>query len=297
MFVVTGAAGFLGGHLVEALAARGGLVVGIDRRPGIPSAAAVRIVADLTDPFAPVDEPLRAADAVFHLAGCPGVRDARGDIEQRRRRDNVLAAERVLAAVPPSTPLVVTSSSSVYGGARGGRACREDDALRPVGGYAWSKVALEARCVRRLERGGLVAVARPFTVAGERQRLDMAIARWTAAAFAGDPLRIYGSSARTRDITDVRGVVEGLIRLAEREVAGAVNLGSGDAHRLDVIAAAVAEAVGVPLDLVVEPVGADEPPDTLADPTRARRLLDLDLTTDLRGLVARQVSASEPVPA
>jgi nucleoside-diphosphate-sugar epimerase len=98
----------------------------------------------------------------------------------------VLAAERVLQRVPDHVPVVVTSSSAVYGGSRDGRACHEDDPLRPVGGYARSKAALEARCHARAARGGLV------TVAGERQRPDMAIAQWIQAVRAGRPMRILG---------------------------------------------------------------------------------------------------------
>jgi uncharacterized protein YbjT (DUF2867 family) len=76
--VVTGAAGFIGSHLVELLVARGERVVTVYRRPGAPAAAAVWMVADLLgpDPDGSVGDALRGADAVFHLAARPGVRDA-----------------------------------------------------------------------------------------------------------------------------------------------------------------------------------------------------------------------------
>lgn len=291
--VVTGAAGFVGWHLVRELAGRGHAVVGIDRRDGIP-AEAVPLVADLTDGCRDVRDALAEADAVFHLAGAPGVRAAGPVASERRRRDNVLAGLAVLRAVPNATTLVAVSSSSVYGGAlhrRRVRACNEEDQLRPRGGYARSKAELEAACRQRLARGGQVAIARPFTVAGEGQREDMAIARWLAAARRGAPLTIYGSPSRTRDVTDVRDVVEGLIRLAERQVSGPVNLGTGSASSLSELAAAAARAVGVEPVVEVRPAGPDDPPATLADTARCQRLLGFTPRTDLGALVARQAAA------
>lgn len=302
--VVTGAAGFIGGHLVEALAARGERVVAIDRRAGMPAAATVRILADLVDaPAGVVDDALWEADAVFHLAARAGVRTPRDHPHgstspgRLRQRDNVLAAERVLRRVPDHVPVVVTSSSAVYGGSRHGRACHEHDPLRPRGGYARSKVALETRCHARAARGGLVAVARPFTVAGERQRPDMAIAQWIQAIHAGRPIRILGSPARTRDVTDVRDVVAGLLRLADRGVHGTVNLGTGTAHRLTAIARAVAAALGQPATFAVAPAHPADVPDTLADTRRCHHLLGLIPRTDLDLLIRRQVaSASQARP-
>jgi nucleoside-diphosphate-sugar epimerase len=137
--VVTGAAGFIGAHLVRLLAARGHQVVTIDRRPDAPAGASVHLVADLPDddPDGGVADALRGAEAVFHLAGRAGVRDATPDRERLRYRDNVLAAERVLGTVPPGVPVVVASSSSVYGGALHAgrlRPSAEADRLQPRGG-------------------------------------------------------------------------------------------------------------------------------------------------------------------
>ena len=75
--VVTGAAGFLGGHLVEALVRAGEAVVAVDRLPMQRRDGVERLRADLLDGDVEVTEALRGADAVVHLAGCPGVRDNR----------------------------------------------------------------------------------------------------------------------------------------------------------------------------------------------------------------------------
>lgn len=293
--VVTGAAGFVGAQLVARLTHDGHAVVGIDRRGGIPPDA-VPLFADLSRPDEAVRTALEEAEAVFHLAGCPGVRDRDPDVARRRLRDNVLAGERVLALTPPGTPLIVASSSSVYGGASRDasgiwRPCAEHDVPAPRGGYAASKLALERRCAVRAARGGHVAVTRPFTVAGEGQRPDMALSLWIEAARAGRPLRLLGSPDRRRDVTDVRDVVEGLVRAADRSVTGVVNLGTGVGHRLADLAHAVLRALDVDAPLVVEPVSDVEPPATLADTRRCARLLGFVPVTDVDDLVRRQAAA------
>ena len=288
MIVVTGAAGFIGGHVVAALRRRGEAVVGLDVRPG----ADVR--ADLTAAGDDAGDLLRSADAVFHLAGAGGVRLDGPAAEATWWRANVLATEAVLAAVPPATTLVVTSSSSVYGGTAG-RASREGDRLRPRGGYARSKVEVERRVAARLAAGGHAAVARPFTVAGEGQRQDMALARWLAAARAGEPLRAHGSLERRRDVTDVHDVVSALLALADRQAAGPVNVGTGVAHTLGEMVAAVVAAVG-PAPVLVEPAHRDDVDATLADTARCRRLLGFVPCTDLATLVRRQAAAAGVEP-
>ena len=289
--VVTGAAGFIGRHLVHALTARGDAVVGIDRRPGIPVTARP-LLGDLNDiGNDDIAGALRRADAVFHLAAFPGVRANGPAAEQRRRLDNVGAANRVLDLVPLGVPLVVTSSSSVYGGSTG-RPCAEGDTPHPRGAYARSKLDVERRCARRVSRGGHVAVARPFTVAGEGQRPDMAISRWIAAAQSGEALTILGSGDRSRDITDVRDVVEGLVRMLDRGVRATVNLGTGVGNRLDAVVAAVAAAVDRDVRLVVARAAADEPPATLADTRRCHELLGFVPTTDIDAVVRRQLASS-----
>lgn len=293
--VVTGAAGFLGRHVVARLLGAGDDVVGIDRRPWIPMAGEEVLRADLAAPDRRIDDALASARGVIHLAARPGVRDHTPDVERLRHRDNVLAGARVLDATPVGVPMVVTSSSSVYGGAgspSAPRPCPEHAPLRPRGGYARSKLVLEQHCRARAQRGGRVHVARPFTVAGEGQRPDMALAHWIAALRAGEPATILGDVARRRDVTDARDVAEGLVRLLDVPGSEIVNLGTGVTHRLDELVTTVAAALGVAPRLRVVPVGHQEPPATCADTRRCHSLLGLRPHTDLPELVARQLHAS-----
>lgn len=290
--VVTGAAGFIGGHLVRLLAARGYDVVGVDRRDAMPSAAQRQIVGELVSPGGAIDDALEEADAVFHLAGAAGVRDRRIGIEGVRHRDNVLAAARVLRRVPDATPVVVTSSSSVYGSALATgrlRAARETDPLRPLSGYARSKVAMEARCRRRLDAGGHVAVARPFTVTGPGQRRDMAFARWLACILSGQPVAVYGELERVRDVTSVADVALGLLRLAECGTPTTVNLGTGHAYTLAEMLAAAVDACGKPARVTLRPAGPEESPATLADTRHCREVLGFVPATSLEAILDDQV--------
>lgn len=294
MIVVTGASGFLGSALVQHLVAEGVDVTGVDRRPAMVATAGGRhVIADLTEHRADVRRLLGTADAVVHLAARPGVRDQSPGVELARRRDNVLATHHVLAAA--TGPVIVASSSSVYGCTIDGRASQEDDALRPIGGYARSKAAAEAVCAAHREAGGTVCVVRPFTVVGPGQRPDMAIDRWLRAAAAGRPIEVYGRSDRSRDVTDVRDVTRalaGLVVLARGAAAlpAVLNLGTGRARTLGELAGAVRRAVPGSRVVHVTPAAAPEPDHTLADTRRCVAVLGFVPATDLDEVVDAQLA-------
>lgn len=293
--VVTGSAGFIGRHLVYELIVRGYRVTGIDRLPCPADPGYEHHTLDLADKVTcgAVAGALQRADVVFHLAARPGVRGRGPVIDEMRRRDNVVATRNLVSLVPVDTPLVVASSSSVYGGSIGGVPSREDDALRPRGGYARSKTAMEQVCEQRRASGGLVAVVRPFTVAGEGQRSDMAFSLWIEALRSGSPLVTLGSQTKSRDITDVRDAVEGLIRAGERRVNRIVNLGTGVGHSLLEMATTLLDVSGLDGEIVERPVSADEADATLADTRVCRELLGFVPTTDLPGLLARQLETAD----
>jgi nucleoside-diphosphate-sugar epimerase len=293
--VVTGSAGFLGRAVVARLLAAGRPVLGIDRCPTPAQGPGHReLCADLLDTDGRAAAALSAADGVIHLAGCPGVRDPRPDIAWHRHRDNVLATAAVLAGVGREVPLLVATSSSVYGGSTDGRPCRETDPLQPRGGYARSKALVESMCAAHNAAGGRVVIARPFTVAGEGQRPDMALAIWIDAARAGRPLRVLGSPDRTRDLTDVRDVARAFVDLLDAGVPGPVNVGTGVGHSLEEMIQAVSTGLGVPVRLEVQPAHDDEVRDTLADTTRLRDLIGWAPRTDLADVIQRQIASGVP---
>jgi nucleoside-diphosphate-sugar epimerase len=299
VIVVTGASGFIGANLVRHLVATGADVVGIDRRPDPPTHHARHVVADLVDLAASVDARrlLGAADVIVHLAARPGVRDRSAGVELARHRDNVLTTRHVLAAA--AGPVIVASSSSVYGGTTPGRPSHEEDLLRPIGGYARSKAAAEAECAVHRARGAAVCVVRPFTVVGPGQRRDMAVDRWLRAALAGRPIEVFGSPARSRDVTDVRDVARVLADLAEiaadgRRLPDVVNIGTGRARTLADLADAVGRAVPASRVLRVVADGEPEPDHTLADTRRCAAVLGYVPATDLDAVVAAQLDVLAP---
>src|SRR5688572_23793545 len=133
-YVVTGAAGFIGSHLTEALLARGDDVVAVDSftdyyEPALKEENAQAFDVervDLND--TPLEELFAGAAGIFHLAAQPGVRPSFHDLDTYLRR-NVLATQRVLEAT--DARVVFASSSSIYGDAES-YPTREDSLPRPL---------------------------------------------------------------------------------------------------------------------------------------------------------------------
>lgn len=294
--LVTGSAGFIGSNLVRHLATRGDEVVGIDRRPR-RGAAGLHVTMDLAERrnLPEIARWTAWADVVFHLAARPGVRTISPDIDLLRHRDIIVTTEHLMAVTPAGTHLIVASSSSVYGEpTRLGHSYRpshEDDALRPIGRYGRYKARMErlSRQYRRPADG--LAIARPFTVIGEGQRPDMALALWIDAVRRGDPITVFGSLDRSRDVTDVRRVVEGLTAMADLRFCGTVNLGAGRPRLLGEMIEAVFSAVGRETPVRVVPADPEEVKATRADPARTRLQLGIDLSTDLEQVTVRQAGA------
>ncbi|MGB3184261.1 MAG: NAD(P)-dependent oxidoreductase [Ornithinimicrobium sp.] len=312
--VVTGASGFIGSTLVPMLAAHSN-VVAIDRRPahrdlrGVSAARSIQ--GELTQPGDDILDALHEADAVIHLAGCPGVRDAAPHVEFRRYRDNVAATRMVLDSTRFRTPVTVASSSSVYGGARllqglpqqsagsiSLRPSRESDPVRPRGGYATSKVTAERVCRERAQAGRSVLIVRPFTVLGQGQRTDMALTQWALEAQRTGAVTVLGSPRRTRDFTDITVVADTLIRLLFGGVRGTVNLGTGRGQSLAELARASGAAVGVPEpELHVVQAHRAEVSHTLADTDRLTSLVGPMPATDLYDVARRAIASPPPLNA
>jgi nucleoside-diphosphate-sugar epimerase len=222
--LVTGAAGFIGSRLVEALLSTGHKVIGLDSFSNYyePSVKRANIAPSLgnpqfslvTDDLATIDlgRILDGVDVVFHLAGQPGVRTSWGVGFSTYLRQNLLATQHLLEALAQRpTPTVMASTSSVYG-ENDGRPLPEDAPLRPVSPYGMTKAAAEQLIdVYRRDRGVPVVCLRYFTVFGPRQRPDMAFQRFVDALECGRPLHIFGSGDQIRDFTYVDDVVAATI--------------------------------------------------------------------------------------
>lgn len=301
--LITGSAGFIGSNLVRHLAARGDEVVGIDRR-STRGRAGLHVTMDLAERrnLPEIARWARWADVVFHLAARPGVRSVTPNIDLLRHRDIIVTTEHLMAVTPLRAHVILASSSSVYGevtrSGRSYRPCHEEDRLRPVGRYGRYKMSMErlARQYRNPADG--LAIARPFTVIGEGQRSDMALSTWIDAVLRGDPIKVFGSLDRARDVTDVRKVVEGLAAMADLRFCGTVNLGAGRPRLLREMVDAVFSAIGRDTQVRVIRADPEEVKVSWADSTRARTQIGVDLSTNLERTTIRQVGAytGSPLP-
>jgi nucleoside-diphosphate-sugar epimerase len=298
-YIVTGAAGFIGSHLAEALAGAGHEVVGVDCFTDYyDPAEKERNARDLdVRRLDLAEEPLdlEGVDGVFHLAGQPGVRSF-GDVFPLYLRRNVLATQRVLeACAVTGTRLVFASSSSVYGEAEA-YPTPEDATPRPISPYGITKLACEhlARAY-----GGDVVTLRYFTVYGPRQRPDMAFRLVCDALLAGDTFEVYGGGLQSRSFTYVADTVDATIAAMERAPAGSLfNVGGGEeATMLDAIAL-LEQASGRSLDVRHVDAARGDVSRTKADDSRITAALGWSPSTSLaEGLSAMWSWASARVAA
>lgn len=235
--LVTGASGFVGRHLLDALKIE--LPECRAVAYGGPSGETFRRL-DVTDANA-CAAALRevAPGAIVHLAGQADVAAAAVDPDRAMRVNaggTACLAEAALAHAPGALFLAV-SSSEVYGDSlTGGRPTPESAPLRPVSAYARSKAAAEDAVRAAVSRGLHAVIARPFNHTGPGQSeafVTPAFAAQIAAIEAGvqPPVMRVGSLSDVRDFSDVRDIVRGyamLVRVGSVLAPGtAVNLASG----------------------------------------------------------------------
>src|SRR5574340_640866 len=250
--VVTGAAGFIGSHLVDRLLELGANVTAFARYNSrndagflAPASEHLHIVlGDIRDPEA-VREALSDASVVFHMAALVGIPysyvhpvevfdvNARGTI-------NVLVAARDLGL----KRVVITSSSEVYGTARY-VPVDERHPKQPQSPYSASKVAADAMALSFHAAYGLpVAVVRPFNTYGPRKSDRAIIPTIASQALTRDEIRL-GSVAPTRDFTFVTDIADGFVRVAESDAFGEeINLGAGVEISIGELAARILAITG-----------------------------------------------------
>lgn len=285
---VTGGAGFIGSHLVEALLHAGHDVLCVDaldrfypaavKLANLASAAQhprfTMSAADLCDLEALQDTFLEFhPEAVFHLAATAGVRPS---IQRPATyvQANLLASQHVLSASLAShvDRVVLAGSSSVYG--RGLPApFREQDASdEPQSPYAASKRGMELLAAAHCAvHHTTVTVCRLFTVYGPRQRPDLAISRFVRAILADRPITVFGDGSFARDFTYVDDTVAGLVAsLAAPNGFRIYNLGFGHPSSVSELIATIERVLEKEAVVIHEPEQRGDVPLTFASVDRAR---------------------------
>ncbi|HYC57340.1 MAG TPA: NAD-dependent epimerase/dehydratase family protein [Candidatus Binatia bacterium] len=303
--LVTGAAGFIGSTLSEALLAAGHEVVGLDcfldyypraiKERNIAAARASDRYTFVEDDLvtADLDSLVEGADYVFHQAAQAGVRSSWGEDFRIYSDNNIFGTQRLLEACrdKPLRKLVYASSSSVYGDTTD-LPMRETGMPRPVSPYGVSKLAAEHLVWLYHTSYGLPTVSlRYFTVYGPRQRPDMAFNRFIDAVDKQRPIVLYGDGEQSRDFTFVDDIVRANIAAAEGKIAGAVlNIGGGSRTTVNEVIATIGRILGKTPQVDRREVQRGDVRHTAADMSAAQRAIGFAPQVPLAEGLTRQAA-------
>jgi UDP-glucuronate 4-epimerase len=290
--LVTGAAGFIGSHVAEALLERGEQVVGLDNfdayyDPGIKRRNAARLAQ--RSGFSMHELDIREAervdglvreqrvDRIVHMAALAGVR---ASIERAADYQSVNLAGTIAlldaARRAGVAQFILASTSSVYGSSTPVPFSETAAADQPLAPYPASKRAAEMMVYAYHHLFGLNAsCVRLFTAYGPRVRPDMMLHLVAESALRGREVTLFGEGALRRDWTYVTDIVTGILGALDRPLGYEIfNLGRGEPVLLLDFVHSVERLAGRAANLVQRPAPPSEPAITYADISKARRLLD-----------------------
>ncbi|MCC6163454.1 MAG: SDR family oxidoreductase [Acidobacteria bacterium] len=285
-YLVTGGAGFIGSHMVEALRRRGDRVRVADslitgKRANLAHIDDVELLeGDLADP-AFAAEAVRGVDFVLHQAALPSVpRSVEDPLTSNRANIDATLSLLVAARDAGVKRVVYAGSSSAYGNAAP-LPKQEDMPTAPLSPYALQKLVGEQYMQMFTQLYGLSTVTiRYFNVFGPRQDPSSAysgvISLFIRYLVEGRSPTIHGDGEQTRDFTFVTNVVDGALRASQADsaVSGAViNVATNTRISLNDLFHTLKRITGATADPVYGPSRAGDVRDSLADITRARDLL------------------------
>jgi nucleoside-diphosphate-sugar epimerase len=300
--VVTGAAGFIGSSLAEALVGAGHEVVGLDAfidyypRP-MKEANIARLLDEPRFEFreldlrtADLDAVIGGADGVIHEAAMAGLMRSWTDLDLYASC-NILATNRLIEASLRAgvRRFVLASTSSVYGREAVGD---EDRPLEPSSPYGITKLAAEKLVLAHTATSGLPGtILRYFSIYGPRQRPDMAYHRFIEAMLDKAPITVFGDGEQTRSNTYIDDAVRGTLLALERGQAGGIyNIGGGQTVTLNEAIALIAGELGVEPVIERQPARPGDQRHTSADIGRAQAVLGYEPTVRPADGLARQVA-------
>ncbi len=296
--LVTGGAGFIGSHLVEALLRQDHAVAVLDDfnnfyDPAIKHANIASLVSetpvfriDLRDNNAVRDLFRREKfDAIAHLAARAGVRPSIAQ-PQLYYDTNVNGTLHLLEAARSTgvERFILASSSSVYGISKTVPFSEDLHLTQTISPYAATKIAAEFLCSTYSHLFGMRVIAlRFFTVYGPRQRPDLAIHQFTRRIITGEPIDQFGDGTTRRDYTYIDDIIQGAVAALGYDGAmfDIFNLGENQTVQLKDLIEQIELAVDRKAKINVLPEQPGDVPLTCADISKARRLLGYDPRTKL----------------
>lgn len=288
--LVTGAAGFIGSHLVDALLERGDRVIGVDQFNDYydPTLKWKNLANALQHPnFKLVEADIQTSDwttlltdvaVIYHQAAQAGVRSSWGKGFRTYTEQNVNATQILLEAAKEARNLhrfVFASSSSIYGDAEA-LPTIETLCPQPVSPYGITKLAAEQLCGLYHKNFGVPTCAlRYFTVYGQRQRPDMGFHKFLKAALLNQPIVIYGDGQQTRDFTFVSDAIAANLAAATApEAVGEIfNIGGGSRVVLTDVIDTIERISGRTIQREFVETAIGDARHTSADVSKARRML------------------------
>ena len=283
--LVTGGAGFLGGHLCERLIAEGYLVLCVDNLSTGVRENVVHLEGDPGFEYVHHDitSPLRIEerlDEVYHFASPASPKDFDRIPVQILLAGSAGTHNALDLALSRGARFLLASSSEVYGDPlvhpqhEDYRGNVSTTGVRSV--YDEAKRYAEALTTAyRRHRGLDTRIARIFNSYGPKSRPDdgRVVPSFISQALAGTPLTVYGDGTQTRSLQYVDDLVEGIVRLMHSEEYRPVNIGNPVEHTVREIADMVIELSGSHSDIIHQPLPGDDPQRRCPDITRARETL------------------------
>lgn len=301
--LVTGAAGFIGSHLSEALLAKGHEVIGIDAFiPYYPRPIKEKNLEaargnsrfqfhELDLRTAELGHVVEGCEVIFHEAAMAGLMKSWSDFDLYATC-NMIATKRLLeAARDAKVPQVIhISTSSVYGKEATGP---EDSPLTPFSPYGITKVAAENLC-RAFEAnfGVPVTILRYFSVYGPRQRPDMAYNILIRNLFKGESFTMYGDGEQTRSNTFVADCVNATILAYEKHsvaLGHVFNVGGGEIVTLNQVVRMLEEITGKKANIQRKPPRPGDQKHTAAHIEKISRMLGYRPTTRVHDGLKAQI--------
>jgi UDP-glucuronate 4-epimerase len=301
-YLITGGAGFIGSHVVNALKDDKDLqltiidnfdsfyprqikllnTIGWEKYQNI--LLLDRSLTDLTSHELAKILPQKV-DAIIHLAAKAGVRPSINN-PTAYQQTNILGTQMLLDfAGETNVPhFVFASSSSVYG-INENLPWNEEEKLQPISPYAMTKLAGEMAGHVASHLYGLRFIAlRFFTVFGPGQRPDLAIHKFVKAIETGEPITMYGNGLTSRDYTYVADIVQGILAAINYSATPfeIINIGNHYSNSLKDLIAAIEEVTGKTAIIDTQPEQAGDVPHTFADVAKAQRLLQYNPQTKLK---------------